>query len=65
MTDRPTTDKVYFEMPEYIDMVAVERRAREMRAEAFGNLMRMIGAAVSRRIAAIRGARVPGQSRPA
>ncbi|MBK5928324.1 RSP_7527 family protein [Rhodobaculum claviforme] len=62
MDRRTATDEISFELPENLDMVAIERRARELRAEAFGDMMRALGQMVARRAAAFRGA---GQSRTA
>ena len=62
MTQRTTQQEVRFELPENLDMVAIERRARELRAEAFGAMVQALGQMILRRAAALRGA---GQSRAA
>lgn len=49
-----TTEEIRFELPENLDMVAIERRAREMRAEAFGEMMQALGRIILRRGAAFR-----------
>ena len=54
MNPRPQADFIHFEMPDHVDMIAIERRARELRAQAFADLLRSMARAVQRRIAAIR-----------
>lgn len=52
----------YFELPATIDMVAIERRARELRAQALADAVRAMGQWVARRAAALR---LPAGSRTA
>ncbi len=54
MNARDKTEEAYFEMPESIDMIAIERRARELRAEAFADGVRALTRAILRRAAAFR-----------
>ena len=53
---------IHFELPETIDMVAIERRARELRARALADAVRGLGQWAARRAAAVR---LPAGSRPA
>ncbi len=59
---QPEPSPIRFELPDPVDMVAMERRARELRAQAVADGLRALGRAVARRIAAIR---LPAGTRPA
>ena len=62
MTPQPAPTEIRFELPDPVDMVAIERRARELRARAFADGVRALGQWAARRIAAFR---LPAGSRPA
>jgi hypothetical protein len=49
MTDRTPTTNFMIDLPEPLDIVAVERRARELRAQAFADALRALVGAVLRR----------------
>lgn len=54
MTDRTPGTNFMADLPEPLDIVAIERRARELRAQAFGDALRALVAFVLRRSAAAR-----------
>ena len=54
MTDRTPGSNFMIDLPEPIDIVAIERRARELRAEAFVGAVAALYNMVLRRNAAIR-----------
>lgn len=62
MNARTETPEIRFEIADPLDMVAIERHARELRAQAFADAMRALGRMVARRAAAFRPV---GGSRPA
>ena len=54
MTDRTPGTNFMADLPEPLDIVAIERRARELRAQAFGDALRALVAFVLRRSTAAR-----------
>lgn len=62
MNPQTETPEIRFELPDPIDMVAIERRARELRAQAVADGLRAAGQWMFRRIAALR---LPAGSRTA
>ncbi|MGY6409670.1 MAG: RSP_7527 family protein [Alkalilacustris sp.] len=61
-TPQSEPTQIYFELPDPIDMVAIERRAREMRAQAFSDGVVALGRWAARCVAALR---LPAGSRTA
>jgi hypothetical protein len=53
MTERTPTTDFMLDLPEPIDIIAVERRARELRAQAFNDALRALVGAVLRRGATV------------
>ena len=62
MNPQSDVNTTYFQLPEPIDMVAIERRARELRAQAMVDAVRGLAQWTARRAAALR---LPAGSRPA
>lgn len=54
MTEQPHGTNFMADLPEPVDIVAIERRARELRAQAFADAMRALFAFVLRRSTAAR-----------
>ena len=54
MTDSTPGSNFMADLPEPLDIVAIERRARELRAQAFGDALRALVAMVLRRSTAAR-----------
>lgn len=54
MRNEPENITSFFINHDEIDMIALERRARELRAQAFAEMMRSLGSWVLRRSAAMR-----------
>lgn len=49
MTERTQTTDYTLDLPEPIDIIAIERRARELRAQAFGEMLQALARIVLRR----------------
>ncbi len=54
MTERTPGNNFMVDLPEPVDIVAIERRARELRAQAFADALTALFAAIMRRNAARR-----------
>lgn len=54
MPEQPHTAEIHFDLPQHVDMIALERRARELRAKVFADGVRAAFRWVVRRVAAER-----------